>query len=98
MAFDYQQFLLHEARRKFFREPDEQVFIIGGQKFLYAEMVYLAHELLSMVRPRDREILRMKFFDDLTENEIADRIGVVTSRVNQLTHRGLRKAKWAGLQ
>jgi RNA polymerase sigma-B factor len=45
--------------------------------------------VLEHLPPRERLILRMRFIDDLTQSEIADRIGVSQMQVSRLLRRSL---------
>ena len=41
--------------------------------------------------PREREILRLRFVDDLTQREIGERVGVSQMHVSRLLRRALDK-------
>lgn len=62
-----------------------------------SELINIALEALT---PMQTKVIRMRFFDDLTLEEIADQIGVSKERVRQIEQkalRRLRKPKNAGL-
>lgn len=53
--------------------------------------------LLSCIEPREREILRLRFVNDLTQQEIADRVGCSQMHVSRLIRTSLaRMADVAG--
>lgn len=54
------------------------------------EIVELAESLLGSLRPRDRRILRMYFWDSMTYQEIGRTLRVSRARIGQLIDRALR--------
>jgi RNA polymerase sigma-B factor len=48
--------------------------------------------LLARLTTRDREILRLRFAEDLTQSEIGRRLGVSQMHVSRLIHRALARA------
>jgi RNA polymerase sigma-B factor len=44
---------------------------------------------LAEIAPRERQILRLRFVEDLTQSEIAERVGVSQMQVSRLLHRSL---------
>ena len=54
-----------------------------------AENRMLANELLAKMAPRDQLLLRLRFFDEMTQHEIAERLGVSQMHVSRLLARCL---------
>jgi len=60
------------------------------------ELVELDVTLTSVLRhipPRERLILRMRFVDDLTQTEIAERVGISQMQVSRLLRRSLEQLR-----
>jgi RNA polymerase sigma-B factor len=57
--------------------------------FLLAEWRPTVHAALRTLPARERLILRLRFADDLTQTEIADRIGISQMHVSRLLRRAL---------
>ena len=51
--------------------------------------------LLSAVSPREREVLRLRFVEDLTQAEIGARIGVSQMQVSRLIRQALARLRIA---
>ena len=49
----------------------------------------LVGQLLDSLPEREAEILRLRFYDELTQTEIADRIGISQMHVSRLIRRCL---------
>jgi len=45
---------------------------------------------LTRLKPREREILRFTYFEDLSKEEISDRLGIVPERVRLVKSRALK--------
>ena len=54
-----------------------------------AEVRVLVGQLLDSLPEREAEILRLRFYDELTQTEIADRIGISQMHVSRLIRRCL---------
>ena len=54
-----------------------------------AEERLLVREVLDQLPAREREIVQLRFFEELTQSEIADRIGVSQVHVSRLLRRAL---------
>jgi RNA polymerase sigma-B factor len=61
-----------------------------GHEKAAAEARVMLTPALRSLPPRDREIVRMRFFEDCTQQEIADAIGVTQMQVSRLLRRILR--------
>lgn len=60
----------------------------GG--FAQTERELLSEALLSKLGAREAEIVRLRFWEDLTQSEIAERIGISQMHVSRLLRRALR--------
>lgn len=54
-----------------------------------SEMRMLIRSLLDTLSERDQEIVRLRFFDDLSQQEIAEQIGVSQMQVSRILRRSL---------
>lgn len=54
-----------------------------------AEVRDVVNKLLDKLAPRDRQILEMRFFEELTQTEIAETVGVSQMHVSRLLSRAL---------
>jgi RNA polymerase sigma-B factor len=65
---------------------------LGGEDpaLAAAEARVMLGDALRRLSPRDREIVRLRFFEDRTQQEVADRIGVTQMQVSRLLGRILR--------
>jgi len=59
------------------------------------EMVRLAEQMLEKVKPRQRAVLEMTYYEGLTAEEIASRLGATVHVVRHDLHRGLRTLRAA---
>jgi RNA polymerase sigma factor (sigma-70 family) len=48
---------------------------------------------MSTLTPREREVLHMRFYQDMTLQQVADYLGVVRARVQQIEAKALRKMR-----
>ncbi len=48
---------------------------------------------LTEIAPRERRILRLRFVDDLTQSEIADRVGISQMQVSRVLRRSLERLR-----
>ncbi|HZO37174.1 MAG TPA: SigB/SigF/SigG family RNA polymerase sigma factor [Solirubrobacteraceae bacterium] len=58
-----------------------------------AEIRVLLDGALNVLTERDREVLRLRFADDLTQTEIAERIGVSQMQVSRLIRQSLARLR-----
>jgi RNA polymerase sigma-B factor len=58
-----------------------------------AEIRVLLDEALDILTERDREVLRLRFTEDLTQTEIAERIGVSQMQVSRLIRQSLARLR-----
>jgi RNA polymerase sigma-B factor len=61
----------------------------GEAPSLLVEMRVLVDQLLDTLPEREATILRLRFYDDLTQSEIADRLGISQMHVSRLMRRCL---------
>ena len=66
---------------------------LGGEEAGYAfvEMSVAVGPTVRALPAREREILRLRFVDDLTQREIGERVGVSQMHVSRLLRRALDK-------
>lgn len=69
----------------------------GGDTAEDGERRALISQLLARLEPVEREAVIMRYFEDLTQQEIADRLGVSQSHVSRVLGRALQRLRaWAG--
>jgi RNA polymerase sigma-B factor len=68
---------------------------IGGDDagFERVEQRYLLRSGLTHLPPREREILHLRFYEGLTQREIADRVGVSQMHVSRLIRRSIESLR-----
>jgi RNA polymerase sigma-B factor len=68
---------------------------IGGRdvELERAEMRVLLDEAMDILSDRDREVLRLRFADDLTQTEISDRVGVSQMQVSRIIRQSIAKLR-----
>jgi RNA polymerase sigma-B factor len=57
--------------------------------FRRVEDAAVIERLMTALDPRDRDVLRLRFWDDLTQVEIAERLGVSQMQVSRLIRRAI---------
>ena len=62
-----------------------------------ASIKELIKNKLDLLEPRERKILQLRYWHDMTLRDIADRIGVNPARVSQIEARAMRKIQKATL-
>jgi RNA polymerase sigma-B factor len=67
----------------------------GG--FGLAEDRATLERLMAAITPREREVLRLRFVEDLTQAEIGSRIGVSQMQVSRLIRQSLARLRTAAL-
>lgn len=50
-------------------------------------------DAISDLSPREQEVVRMRFYDELTQVEIAEKLGISQVQVSRLLHRTLQKVR-----
>src|SRR3954463_16302734 len=68
---------------------------IGGRdvELERAEIRVLLDEAMDVLSERDREVLRLRFAEDLTQTEISDRIGVSQMQVSRIIRQSIAKLR-----
>src|SRR3954471_4996520 len=68
---------------------------IGGRdvELERAEMRVLLDEAMDVLSDRDREVLRLRFAEDLTQTEISTRIGVSQMQVSRIIRQSIAKLR-----
>jgi RNA polymerase sigma-B factor len=69
--------------------------VVGGddERYELVELDATVTAVLGHIAPRERLILRMRFVDDLTQAEIAQRVGVSQMQVSRLLRRSLEQLR-----
>jgi RNA polymerase sigma-B factor len=62
----------------------------GDQRYHRAEVRMVVEQLLDRLPEREAEILQLRFYDELSQAEIAERIGISQMHVSRLLRRTLR--------
>jgi RNA polymerase sigma-B factor len=62
-------------------------------RFELVELDATVAAVLGRIAPRERAILRMRFVDDLTQTEIAERVGISQMQVSRLLRRSLEQLR-----
>jgi RNA polymerase sigma-B factor len=65
--------------------------LLGGddERYELVELDATVASVLGHIPPRERLILRMRFMDDLTQTEIAEKVGISQMQVSRLLRRSL---------
>lgn len=50
-------------------------------------------EVMDALEPREREIIRLRFFEDLTQSQVAERIGLSQVQISRLERRILKRCR-----
>jgi RNA polymerase sigma-B factor len=63
------------------------------ERYELVELDATVSSVLKHIAPRERLILRMRFVDDLTQTEIAERVGISQMQVSRLLRRSLNQLR-----
>jgi len=63
------------------------------ERYELVELDATISAVLGKIAPRERAILRMRFVDDLTQTEIAERVGISQMQVSRLLRRSLEQLR-----
>jgi RNA polymerase sigma-B factor len=61
--------------------------------FTLAEDRAMLEQLMSVLTPRDREVLRLRFEEDLTQSEIGERIGVSQMHISRIIRQAIAQLR-----
>jgi RNA polymerase sigma-B factor len=87
-----------DAPRGLEAEPGETLGdSVGGDElgFDLAEDRATLERLMQSITPREREVLRLRFVEDLTQSEIGTRIGVSQMQVSRLIRQAIARLRLA---
>lgn len=59
-----------------------------------AENRLLVEELIGQLKPRDQLLIRLRFFEEITQHQIAERLGISQMHVSRLLARCLEELRW----
>jgi RNA polymerase sigma-B factor len=65
----------------------------SDEGILAIESGLLVRSLLDHLAPRERDIMRLRFFDELTQSEIATRVGLSQMQVSRLIRSSIEKLR-----
>jgi RNA polymerase sigma-B factor len=63
------------------------------ERYELVELDATVTAVLGHIQPRERDILRMRFVEDLTQTEIAERVGISQMQVSRLLRRTLEQLR-----
>lgn len=64
--------------------------VVNDGAFTRSEIRIVVTQLLNTLDERDQEIIRLRYFDELSQDEIADRVGLSQMHVSRLLRRSLQ--------
>jgi RNA polymerase sigma-B factor len=59
-----------------------------------AENRVVVESLITQLKPRDQLLVRLRFFDEMTQHQIAERLGISQMHVSRLLARCLDELRW----
>jgi RNA polymerase sigma-B factor len=74
-------------------DPYGETFGREDERYELVELDATVTAVLEHIPPRERLILRMRFLDDLTQTEIAERVGISQMQVSRLLRRSLEQLR-----
>lgn len=72
-------------------EPEDLSTPSHEEQFLDSEVQQAIQQTIVQLKPRDRDLLRMHFFEELPTHEIARRSGIAPERVRLVKSRALKR-------
>lgn len=72
-------------------EPEDLSTPSHEEQFLDSEVQQAVQQTIVQLKPRDRDLLRMHFFEELPTQEIARRSGIAPERVRLVKSRALKR-------
>ena len=73
--------------------PDQAVLADDDDSYEHAENQQIIADLMGELGPREREIVRLRFFEECSQQEIADRVGVSQMHVSRLLKRSFEQMR-----
>ncbi len=73
----------------------QSVLAAEDRSFEHSENQQIVAELLEELAPREREIVRLRFFEEKSQQEIADAVGVSQMHVSRLLKKSFRRMREA---
>ncbi len=72
----------------------------GGEDTGYGHVddIRTVDELLEKLPPREREIVRLRFYEELSQSEIAERVGISQMHVSRLLRRSFEQMRGGGAE
>jgi RNA polymerase sigma-B factor len=77
--------------------PGAELIIANEKGFGRVEDAVVIERLMTVLDERDRDVLRLRFWDDLTQVEIAERMGVSQMHVSRLIRRAITRMQEAAI-
>jgi RNA polymerase sigma-B factor len=62
-------------------------------EFLHVADLDMVEALLRRLPPRDQEIVRLRFYEELSQSEIAERVGISQMHVSRLLRRSFEQMR-----
>jgi RNA polymerase sigma-B factor len=59
-----------------------------------AENRVLVESLITQLKPRDQLLVRLRFYDEMTQHQIAERLGISQMHVSRLLGRCIEELRW----
>jgi RNA polymerase sigma factor (sigma-70 family) len=72
---------------------EQQSYLLDLSEFERVQTKALVSKVVSTLTPREQQVIRMRFEDDLTFDECANRLGVTRERVRQIEAKALRNLR-----
>ena len=80
------------SHRETLISPAPPSFVLKGS-LLIVETFAVLRGAIAQLEPREQEVLRLRFIEDLTQRQIGDQIGVSQMQVSRLLTEILRQLK-----
>ncbi len=66
---------------------------VEDESYLHVEDSSVVAQALAMLEPRERQILGLRFFEEMTQSEIATRVGLSQMQVSRLLRRSVERMR-----
>lgn len=74
-------------------DPRSETIGVDDQGFAFVEDSSAVAEALQSLSPRERHIVKLRFVDELTQSEIADKVGLSQMQISRLLRRSLQEMR-----